>query len=185
MRQDRSVSGAEGRTIGVAISIPEPHGELLRAHRRSLGDPLATLIPAHVTLLPPTPVPAGGADAVHEHLSEVARARRPFDIRLRGTATFRPVSPVVFVQVVQGIGDCELLEQAIRQGPLARDLQFYYHPHVTVAHHLDDGTLDRAAEELADFECAFPVEGFHLYEHGEDAMWRAAGWYAFSNGTGR
>ena len=57
--------------------------------------------------------------------------------------------------------------------PLALDLSFPYHPHVTVAHHLDDVRLDQAFEELADFDCAFPVADFHLYVHDDDHGWKA------------
>lgn len=180
------MTGADGATgaggictIGVAVSIPEPYGEQLRAHRASFGDPLAALIPTHVTLLPPTPVPRGVECAVGEHLTAVAAASRPFDIHLRGTATFRPLSPVVFVQLVEGIGECEQLEQAVRQGPLQRELQFYYHPHVTVAHHVPDAALDAAFTALADFECRFTVREFHLYEHGDDGVWRPEKAYVF------
>ena len=45
-------------TIGVALPIPEPHGSELQAYREFFGDPLAASIPTHITLLPPTPVPA-------------------------------------------------------------------------------------------------------------------------------
>jgi 2'-5' RNA ligase len=168
----------EPRTIGVAVSIPEPWGEQLRAHRASFGDPGAHSIPTHVTLLPPTPVPADADTGVHAHLEAVAASAQPFTIHLRGTATFRPVSPVVFVQLVEGIGGCERLERLVRSGPLKRALQFYYHPHVTVAHHLPDEALDRAFTELADFECRFRVEEFHLYEHGTDGVWRPQRAYA-------
>jgi 2'-5' RNA ligase len=91
---------------------------------------------------------------------------------LRGTGTFRPISPVVFVQVSGGLAECEVLERAVRRGPLRRKLDFYYHPHVTIAHHVSEESLDRAFEELADFECEFLVREFHLYEHGEDQVWR-------------
>lgn len=177
------VSSQTDRTIGVAISIPAPYGEQLRAARASFGDPLATSVPTHVTLLPPTVLSHEQDAEVDDHLRKVADAASAFDIHLRGTATFRPVSPVVFVPLVQGIGECEALEQSVRSGPLARDLQFYYHPHVTVAHHLSDDALDRASAELADFECRFTVGGFHLYEHGADEVWRRQGWYAFGDGT--
>jgi 2'-5' RNA ligase len=178
--QDQRVNTAETvHTIGVAVSIPEPYGEQLRAHRASFGDPLAESVPTHVTLLPPTDVPLPQVDRVREHLAAVAAAGRSFPIHLRGTATFRPVSPVVFVPLVQGVGECEALEKAVRRGPLARELQFFYHPHVTVAHHLADDDLDRASRELADFECRFTVSGFHLYERGDDSVWRVSGWYGF------
>ena len=42
-------------------------------------------------------------------------------MRLRGTGTFRPVSPVVFVNVAEGISRCELLADAVRRGPLEID----------------------------------------------------------------
>ncbi len=58
------------------------------------------------------------------------------------------------------------------RGPLDVDLDYPYHPHVTVAHHLDDELLDRAFDELADFECQFDVDEFHLYEHDEAAGWQ-------------
>ena len=70
-------------------------------------------------------------------------------MRLRGTGTFRPVSPVVFVTVAEGISQCEALADAVRRGPLETDLLFPYHPHVTVAHHLDDDVMDQAFDELA------------------------------------
>jgi 2'-5' RNA ligase len=52
------------------------------------------------------------------------------------------------------------------------DLAFPFHPHVTVAHHLDDERLDQAFNELADFECEFDVDGFHLYVHDERLGWQ-------------
>jgi len=109
----------------------------------------------------------------------VAATSRAFTVHLRGTASFRPVSPVVFVQLVAGIAECERLETAVRSGPLARDLAFHYHPHVTVAHHLSDDRLDLAAESLEGFDEAFEVTEFLLYEHGTDGVWRPERSFAF------
>lgn len=159
-------------TIGVSIAIPEPHAQMLQAKRASFGDPRADSIPTHVTLLPPSEVADGDLKAAVAHLEQVSEAARPFTMVLRGTGTFRPLSPVVFVQVSSGLVECELLERAVRKGPLRRKLQFYYHPHVTVAHHVPEDNLDRAFKELADFECSFEVGAFHLYEHGDDEVWR-------------
>jgi 2'-5' RNA ligase len=160
------------RTIGVALAIPEPYGSELQAHRESFGDTLAASIPTHITLLPPTPVPADDLELVEEHLRKVAEAERPFEIHLRGTGTFHPVSPVVFVSVALGISDCERVEEGVRSGPLARELLFPYHPHVTVAHDLPAGILKRAFDALAGYDVSFPVWGFSLYEHGDDGVWR-------------
>jgi 2'-5' RNA ligase len=158
-------------TIGVAIAIPEPWATQLQAHRASFGDPQANAIPTHVTLITPTDVD-DELDVVSKHLAGVATRHAPFRLRLRGTATFRPISPVVFVNVTEGISACEQLAADARSGPLKRDLAFPYHPHVTVAHHLDESSLDVAYETLADFDCAFDVDSFHVYVHGNDGVWR-------------
>ena len=166
-------------TIGVAIAIPEPWATDLQAQRASFGDPQARAIPTHITLVPPTDV-GDELDAVEKHLTEVATQQSSFRLRLRGTATFRPVSPVVFIAVSEGISACELLAQAARSGPLEQELTFPYHPHVTVAHHLDEAALDHAYETLADFDCTFEVADFHLYQHGDDGVWRPALTYPLS-----
>lgn len=171
-----------GGTVGVAIAVPDPFGGQLQEHRASFGDPLAGSIPAHITLLPPTAVTAE-KPSLDSHLAEVASSATAFTIHLRGTATFRPVSPVVFVQLVEGIGNCELLEKQVRRGPLARDLEFPYHPHVTVAHDLPDDRLDEAFEALADFDCRFEVRALHLYEHGADGVWRPEQTYELGGGA--
>lgn len=166
-------------TIGVSIAIPSPFGRQLQRLRASFGDPMAEAIPTHITLLPPTEVATDETEDVHAHLEQVAASREPFTMTLRGAGTFRPVSPVVFVQVAGGIAECEQIEQAVRSGPLKRDTQFYYHPHVTVAHHVPDEAMDRAFSELASYHCAFEVGSFHLYQHGNDEVWRPAREFAF------
>ncbi|GCB46583.1 2'-5' RNA ligase family protein [Streptomyces sp. NL15-2K] len=161
-------------TIGVSIAVPEPHGSQLQQLRAGFGDAAAHGIPTHVTLLPPTEVDASLLPAIEAHLAEVAAAGRPFPMRLSGTGTFRPLSPVVFVQVVEGAGACAWLQKQVRDasGPVARELQFPYHPHVTVAHGIDDAAMDRAFEELADYEAEWPCTDFALYEQGADGVWR-------------
>jgi 2'-5' RNA ligase len=161
-------------TIGVSIAVPEPHGSLLQERRAGFGDAAAHGIPTHVTLLPPTEVADTALTAIEAHLTEVAAAGRPFPMKLSGTGTFRPLSPVVFVQVAQGAEACTWLQKQVRDasGPVARELQFPYHPHVTVAHGIDEAAMDRAFEELADFEAEWPCTGFALYEQGADGVWR-------------
>ncbi len=160
------------RVIGVAIPIPDPYGAELQRWRESFGDPMAASIPTHITLLPPTPVDDDLRAEIEEHLRAVARSAQPYTVRLRGTATFRPVSPVVFVALADGIGACEEVERRVRSGPLTRELDFPYHPHVTVAHDLPDEVLERAFKELADYDARFSAPGFSLYEHGRDGIWR-------------
>jgi 2'-5' RNA ligase len=166
--------GEEDRhvTIGVAVAVPEPYGSELERWRADFGDPQAAVIPAHVTLLPPTPVEREALPRIREHLQRAASTHEPFPMVLRGTGSFRPVSDVVFVQVAEGIAECEQLEREVRGGPLHRDLAFYYHPHVTVAHDLPHANLDRASTTLADYEARFTVSSFTAYLHDGDGVWR-------------
>ncbi|MFB7502351.1 2'-5' RNA ligase family protein [Streptomyces broussonetiae] len=168
-------------TIGVSIAVPEPHGSLLQERRAGFGDAAAHGIPTHVTLLPPTEVDRCDLPAVEAHLTEVASGGRPFPMKLSGTGTFRPLSPVVYVRVVQGAEECARLQQWVRDasGPVGRELQFPYHPHVTVAHGIDEAAMDRAFEELAGYEAEWPCTGFALYEQGPDGVWRKLREYTF------
>ncbi len=159
-------------TIGVAVAIPEPWGSELQDYRTAIGDTTATQIPTHITLVPPTEIEPDALDAVEEHLRAAATGVEAFRVHLRGTGSFRPVSPVVFVAVAEGIAGCEQLAAAVRQGPLDVDLSFPYHPHVTVAHELGETVLDQVFDDLAGFECRFDVEAFHLYVHEEQHGWQ-------------
>lgn len=158
-------------TIGVAVAIPEPWARQLQDYRTSIGDLTALEIPTHITLLPPTKVEHADLDAIENHLDEVARQLEAFAVHLRGTGTFRPISPVIFVSLIEGISGCEILAEAVRSGPLAVELAFPYHPHVTIAHDLDEAVLNRAFVELAPFECEFVVDRFHLYCHEAAEGW--------------
>lgn len=158
-------------TIGVSLAVPDPWGSELQGYRVALGDEDASGIPTHITLLPPIDVEDDLLPAIHEHLSSIAASHAPYPVRLRGTGSFRPVSPVVFLNVVQGISCCELLASALRKGPLAVEPAFPYHPHVTVAHHLEDHVLDKAFDELGDFDLSFSVDRFVLYHHRDGEGW--------------
>jgi 2'-5' RNA ligase len=159
-------------TIGVALAVPEPWGAQLQDYRASLGDEMAYGIPTHITLMPPFEVDPDDLPGVEEHLAQAAAHNAAFRIHLRGTGTFRPVSPVVFVVVVRGISQCEQLAFSVRRGPLEAELAFPYHPHVTVAHDLEDPLLDQAFDELSGFECQFDAEHFWLYVHDPDKGWQ-------------
>ena len=160
------------RLFGVAINIPEPFNAELSKWRRELGDPQASAVPPHVTLLPPTPIADDHLPEVEEHLRAIAEQEQPFDIHLSGAGSFRPVSPVVFVPLAEGAAHCAQIEGLVRSGPLDREVQFDYHPHVTVCHDMPEGVLDRAEAELGPYDARFFVWGFSLFEQGPDAVWR-------------
>jgi len=170
--QSESRTSGERLTLGVAVAIPQPHAAVLTKWRREAGDPAADLIWPHVTLLPPTEVPVESLPEVEQHLSAAAATVAPFDMHLSGTGTFRPSSPVVFVQVARGVAPCEALERAIRRGPLARELDFPYHPHVTVAQQVDDAALDATYDGLSGFVARFHVTHFVLFHRDAAQRWQ-------------
>jgi 2'-5' RNA ligase len=170
----------ENAVIGIVVPVPEPWAQLLVDWRAKVGDPQASLVPPHVTLLPPTEVAAAERPAISAHLAEVARAHPPFDMHLAGTGTFSPVSDVVFVTVARGIGSCELIANDVRQGPLARSLSFPYHPHVTVAHDVPADMLEFAYSGLADLSAEFRVDRFTEFEQTSSGSWAVAREYTLT-----
>lgn len=161
-------------TVGVAVAVPGPWAEALQACRREVGDPLADSVPPHITLVPPLTVLAGDLDGIEDHLRARACQQEAFRLGLRGTDSFRPVSDVVFVTVTEGAQHCERLQALLRDGPLGRDIEFPYHPHVTVAHDVPASGLDRALERLSRFAADFAVDHVSLYRCGDDGVWRLA-----------
>ena len=158
---------------GVAVDIPEPWGSVLTERRAAAGDPQAAFVPAHVTLLGPTEIDADALPAIEKHLAAVASAHPSFELHLRGTGTFRPLTQVVFVQIATGIGECERLASAIASADdIDRQLKYPYHPHVTIAQDVAPEALDAAYEDLADFEARFEVDSFTLFLHGGDGLWQ-------------
>lgn len=155
--------------IGVAVDIPPPWGPQLTRSRIEAGDPLGAAIPAHLTLLGPTEVDPADLGAIERHLADVAADHAGFELLLRGTGTFRPLTEVVFVAVAAGISECERLAAAIGSAPeLERPRHFPYHPHITVAQDVPPPALDRVFHELAGFEARFDVGGFTLFTHTGD-----------------
>ncbi|MFJ3928250.1 2'-5' RNA ligase family protein [Streptomyces sp. NPDC090022] len=171
-------------TLGVSIAVPEPYGSQLQQLRAGFGDAAAYGIPTHVTLVPPTEAETCRLPAIRAHLDRVAAGFRSFPMRLAGTGTFRPVSPVVFVKVAEGGAGCTRLQGEVRDpaGPLGRELAFPYHPHVTVAHGISDEAMDVAYASLADYGAEWICDGFALYEQGSDGVWRKLREYPFGHG---
>ena len=161
---------SEEISVGVILGFPpEIAGELQR-WRASFGDPMADVVPAHITLV--TTTPTQDWEATRRHVREVARCQSPFMVTIAGTGTFRPVSPVVFINVEDGFDDCVDLHRKLQQGPLHRELPFAYHPHVTIAHDVAPESLDEAETVLKNYRATFPVVSMGLYEHDADGIWQ-------------
>ena len=158
------------RCVGIVIGVPEPMATELRRARASFGDPMATVIPAHITIV--TTTETNDWEATAEHVRRVAANHAPFDVSLRGTGTFRPVSPVVYLQLDEGYDECTALHKEMQSGPLARDLPFPYHPHVTVAHDVSEAEMDNAMHALRDYHVRFTVKTIGLFEHDATGLWK-------------
>ncbi|AJT42736.1 2'-5' RNA ligase [Psychromicrobium lacuslunae] len=156
--------------VGVVVALPEPFASELKSWRASFGDPLAEVVPGHITLV--TTTPAEDWQAVLEHVRAVAAEQHGFQVQLQGTGAFRPVSPVVYLNVVRGFEDCVALHEKLQDGPLARDLPFPFYPHVTVAHDVSELAMDEAQRRLASYQAEFPVDSMGLYEHDADGVWQ-------------
>ncbi|MCL2466768.1 MAG: 2'-5' RNA ligase family protein [Micrococcales bacterium] len=163
--------------IGVAVDVPDPFAGELADARARFGDPEAGLIPPHVTLLGPMRVHNDDLPTIDAHLAQVAARHRAFDMLLEGSGTFRPVTPVVFVQVAHGAQSCAALADDLLDIPVDYEPRFAYHPHATVAHGLADDLLDAAQTAMATYSAAFEVTSFGRYEH-DDGGWRPARTFA-------
>ena len=171
--------GPQASWIGVTIELPEPFRSELTAWRTRLGDPSAAKIPPHITLLPPTELEPALRAKFSDHLASVASSHQPFRVRLAGSGTFRPVSPVVFVVLVEGAEGCAGVQDAVCAGPVVPTLPFAYHPHVTVAHDLPADVLDEALSALSDYQAEFEATGFELFERDDAGYWHAGREFLF------
>lgn len=155
--------------VGIVIPVPEPMASELRQARASFGDPMASVIPAHITLV--TTTPASDWTSALRHVRQVTASHRPFTVTLRGTSSFRPVTPVVFVRVAEGFNECTTLHRELQRGPLEHKTPYPYHPHVTVAHDVSEAGMDQALTSLDSYEASFRVERVGVFEHDPQGLW--------------
>ncbi|MGG5173948.1 2'-5' RNA ligase family protein [Pseudarthrobacter sp. J1763] len=160
----------DGICVGIILGFPERIARELQLWRASFGDPMASIVPAHITLV--TTTPARDWETTLSHARKVAKTTQPFRLSIHGTGSFRPLSPVVYIRVVDGFEECVQLHSKLQSGPLARDLVFPYHPHVTVAHDVAEASLDDAENALENYHAEFPVTSMGVYEHDSNGIWQ-------------
>lgn len=150
-------------SLGVIISLPPELAAELSARRAFYGGPEAAVVPPHITLV------SGRASESWEdaaaHVRQVAAAGEPFTLSLGGTGTFEPVSPVVYLNVAAGTQECTALHEGLVAGPLVHLLLFDFHPHLTIAHDLDELSMSRAKTDMAEFSAEFLVTSVGLFDH--------------------
>lgn len=159
---------AQATALGVVIEIPSPLDAPLIDWRRKYGGEQAAAVAPHITLV------SGSTtdwDAAAAHVRHVASSISSFSVQLRGTGTFRPISPVVFLNVTEGAGQCGELHDALVAGPLLHELTYGYHPHLTIAHEAEEAAMDRAQEELRGTSMSFVVEKIGLFGLDSTGAW--------------
>lgn len=153
-------------SVGVIITMPPDLADELGRWRSRYAKQDTIAVPAHITLVSGRAL-VRWADAA-QHVREVARNTTPFKVSLRGTGTFLPVSPVVFLNLVDGVQECRDLHELLLEGPVEHLLDFGFYPHLTIAHDLDAETMTRAQIEMADFAADFEVASIGLYDYADD-----------------
>jgi 2'-5' RNA ligase len=122
----------------LVIYLPEPLAGFL-------DDLRLELVPgcnphAHISLLPPRPLPVAPEAAIEEARGIVA-GFAPFDIELGGIEKF-DVTDVIYISVERGTEQLRQMHQCLNRGALVLDEPFPYHPHVTLAQELEAGQVD-------------------------------------------
>jgi len=164
--------GADETRIGVSIPVPEPWASEISQARIGYGDEFAEMIPTHITIVGPTAVKISDIPAIIVQLDNACDQIPKFQVTLEGTGTFRPISPVSYINIVDGATDCANLAARANKGLLAQTARFPYHPHVTLAHGVPEMMLDQAETDFAHLRARFNADALWLYRHHDDGVWR-------------
>jgi hypothetical protein len=145
------LDGEPPSLYALVIYLPDPLGAFLDDLRRELVPGCSPH--AHVSVLPPRPLPVAPETAIEEARGIVS-AFAPFDIELGRIEKF-DVTDVVYISVEGGTEELRRLHASLNRGALACPEPFDYHPHITLAQEIEAGQLealvDLAARRWSDF----------------------------------
>ncbi|HLZ29209.1 MAG TPA: 2'-5' RNA ligase family protein [Chloroflexota bacterium] len=146
-----ALDSLRGRAVIICPPLPEPNR--IGALRRRF-DPLAEVIPAHITLVFPFESDLA-ADDLRAHVEAAVRGVGPFPIRLRGVTPIE--SRYLFLLVERGDADLIELHDRLYTGPLLPYLSaaFTFVPHVTIGRL---PTPDALAEALEVATAGTPID---------------------------
>jgi len=135
--------GARPQSLyALVIYLPDPLGGFL-------DDLRLEMVPgcnphAHISVLPPRPLPVP-PDAAIEEARGIVSGFAPFNIELGGIEKF-DVTDVVYISVANGADQLRRMHQSLDRGALAFPEPFAYHPHVTLAQEIPEGQVERLVE---------------------------------------
>src|SRR5579883_3265991 len=134
-----SLSGVERlNQFALVIYFPNPLARFLDELRLEL---IAGCRPrAHVTVLPPRPLP--DLDAALEEARRLTPEFRPFQIEMGEIEVFKKTN-VIYIGLRQGADELHVMHDAMNRGPLAFEEPYEYHPHITLAQEFPQADTSR------------------------------------------
>jgi 2'-5' RNA ligase len=157
--------------LGVALLIEEPWRTEINGLRRALGDKNLERIPPHITLIPPINLRVEDRQLAFDIVRKAAENTKPFDVVLGPVTSFAPKTPVIKLDV-QGEGRARIvaLRDALATGPLAREPQWPFDPHVTLNDEASDELIAHAVAMTYEISTSF--SDIFLLRQYDDRVWR-------------
>jgi 2'-5' RNA ligase len=147
-----SASGVPLNCYALVSYLPDPLAGYLDQLRKELVPFCSSH--AHVTILPPRPLPVDWQTAWSE-LRPRFRDFRPFEVELQEVCVF-DVSSVIYLELGRGSEQFFAMHAAFNQGVTRYDTVYPYHPHVTLAQQITPeqvpGVFDLARKRWAEYE---------------------------------
>lgn len=160
--------------LGVVLLVPQPAATMVDGLRRALGDGALGRIEPHITLVPPVNVADRDVPRAFAVVRSAAASVAPLDLRLGPVATFAPVNPVAYLGVggdPSALEGLERLRVGCLQGPLERESEHGFVPHVTVSDSLAEARLAVVEAALVDFALDVFVDRVHVLAELPGRRW--------------
>lgn len=162
-------------SYAVVIYIPDPLAKFLNQLRKEL---VPSFDPhAHVTILPPRPIPAT-VDAASAQVRVLAADFEPFDIEAGDVGMFA-TTKVIYLSLTDGTAQLRRMHDAFNRGPLRFEEPYAFEPHITLAQaeELDSPGVDRLHHvarqrwKAFPFQRSFRVSTIHLVQNTNSNHW--------------
>ncbi|HEX4785263.1 MAG TPA: 2'-5' RNA ligase family protein [Candidatus Sulfotelmatobacter sp.] len=111
--------------------LDNPAGGFVEQLRRELHPDLPHLL-AHLTILPPRPLHGSESSAL-QILQRICGNEEPFEVTLGDVETFSPVTPTIYIHVMDAAAHMIELHSKLNTETLAFAEEWPYIPHLTIA----------------------------------------------------
>lgn len=137
--------GGQVNSFALVSYIPQPLAGFVDRLRAELVQECHAR--AHVTVLPPRPLPCDTEEAWRSLQSQV-QDFQPFLVEL-GPVEIFPVTQVIYISVLSGHAELKRLHAMLNTGQLTFEEPFVYHPHVTLAQDIEPSRVAAMLETAA------------------------------------